>query len=704
MRFSLKRFSSKGNFFFLITSTILYLLVFVIDLAFLSKNSIPTNIYWTREGMIILASFLLGIVIYRRHFEQEKNILYKLKTFFFSILGLYLAVAVPSLILSAENLSFAKDYVQFLTVLQNSLKSSLLAVFVTLFLIINLFWLRDFIFYKSKRGTYRLFKLAIILLGISVIYGHYSHKILETDWTFQGRSETEWVIYGVLLTILILLSLRTSWVNYLNKRQKMLTFWGGVLVLPGAFLFLESSTLQTISQYSFTLGVFDTFAAYFLIIYIVVAEISLLLHLPTASIFDKKMREIASLQNLSRVISSVLSYNEVVVKVTSLTHDVLKSDSCWLEMAHHNGHLEITSCQNLMENEKRTMPLDKNQGISGWIFENKSSILINEVLKDSRTQYLKDFPKSLGSILGVPLISKKKVIGILYAVKTDIFGFDQDDREMLQAFANQATVAIENARLIEGSLEKERMEQELRVARDTQMKLLPKDMPNFEGLEIEALCETAYEVGGDYYDFIKIDEHKLGVVIADVSGKGLPAAFYMAELKGIVNSFARLYYSPRLFLQKVNETLYDNVDRKTFVSMIYAIFDTQKKKMTFCRAGHCPLIYYNSKKDKIEILKPNGIGAALDSGKIFNKTIEEYEIKWHNDDLFIFFTDGLTEARNTKKSEFGEERVVDLVRRFRHESIEKIRDQIIKNVSDFVGEANRHDDLSLIGAKVKAQS
>ncbi len=704
MTFSLRTFfKNKSNFFLIISSSILFFLVFIFDLAFLPQNNFPKNIYWTREGMITVASLLFGLVIYRRHFEEEKNITYKLKTFFFSILGLYLAAVVPSMIFGAGNFSFAKSYIQFLSLLQNNLKNLLLSVFVTVFLIINLFWIRDFVFYKSKRGTHRLFFIAMLFLALSVIYGHYSHKIKETEWLFHGQSPSELILFGSLLFLFTMLSLRTAWVNYLNKRQKILTFWGGVLLLPGAFMFWQTNTLQSISHYSFTLGIFDKGAALFLSIYLVSSIVSLLLHLPTASIFDKRMKEIASLQNLSRVISSVLHYDEVVSRVTSLTQDVLKSDSCWLEMVQENGELKIVSSENLSWQEKKNTPLDRDRGISGWIFKNRASVLVNDVSKDSRTKYLRKHRKNIASILGVPLISQKRVIGILFAVKNEVYGFDQDDREMSNAFANQATVAIENARLLEESLEKERLEQELRVAHDTQMKLLPKEMPKVKGLQIEALCVTAYEVGGDYYDFIRLDEDKLGLVIADVSGKGLSAAFYMAELKGIVNSFARLYYSPKLFLQKVNETLYENVDRKTFVSMIYAIMDFKKGKMTFCRAGHCPVIYYNAKGDTTSILRPDGIGVALDAGNIFNATLEECEIKWHNNDFFFFYTDGLTEARNAKKEEYGEDRVVEIIEAHRHESMEMITRNLTADVIQFIGKSNKHDDLSLVGTKIQEE-
>ncbi len=325
MRLSLKKlFATQRNLFLTLSSVLLYLLVFVIDLAYLNKSSIPPNVFWTREGLVVLATIFLGITIYRHQFEEEKNIIYKLKTFFFSILGLLLAIAIPKIIFNSDLFATVAVYVPFISRIQESLKDTFFSVFVTLFLIINLFWMLDLIFYKSKRGTQRLFKIAVLLLFIYIVYGHYSHNITEADFIIDGMTTIDWVILGLLLTTIILLSLRTSWVNYLNKRQKVLTFWGGILVLPGIFLFfLKWETLQSIEHYSFTLERFDLPAICFLGNYIVFSEISLVLHLPTESIFDIRMNEIASIQQLIRNIITVLISDEVIATVTALTQDVL---------------------------------------------------------------------------------------------------------------------------------------------------------------------------------------------------------------------------------------------------------------------------------------------------------------------------------------------------------------------------------------------
>ncbi len=702
MKFSIKKLiQSQRNFIFIIASLAIFLMVLAFDLAFTYPGHMPIHLYWLREVLIILAFLMLSNVLYGRRYIEEKNIVYKLKTLFLAIIGLFIAISIPRILFSNDIAFSAQRYFDFFPILQNSIKNLFYTLFFTLFMVVILLLLKDLIYYKSRRGTHRLFRVAVGLLVLYIVYGHISQKVIETQWTFQGKSPVEWVLYAMMLGLLILLSFRTAWVTYLNKRQKFLAFWGGALLLPGAIMIAQSPILEIISRYSFTVGAFDAFVFYFMLIYLVLAEVNLLLHLPTASVFDKKMNEIASLQSLSRLISSVLNYDEVIEKVTSLAKEVLKADYTWLEMVNDNGKIEVVSSQGLSRKEIDSMMLDPEKGVTGWIIRHRSPLLVNEIGKDSRTRYLRRWKKNVGSLLGVPLISQNRVMGILHALKLEEYGFDQDDRDMLQAFANQATVAIENARLVQESIEKERLEQELRVAHDTQLKLLPKQMPEIGSLEIDALCITANEVGGDYYDFIRLENERLGVVIADVSGKGLSAAFYMAELKGIVNAFARLYESPRPLLQKVNETLFWNVDRQTFVSMIYAIVDTRRKRLSFCRAGHGPLIYYCRQRDEIKVLQPMGIGLALDAGPIFNRMIEEQEIKWGEGDFFVFYTDGLTEARNINQEEYGEERLLDLIYKMRERPAHEIRKAIMQDVIYFVGEAKTHDDFSLIVIKVR---
>lgn len=685
-----------------ILSIFFLILIFLIDLAFYYTRNYPSNILGLRELMIIFTFSFFGSLIYRQRYIQEKDILHKLKSLFLAIFGVYIVIALPKFLFPIHYYDTNTDLPVLFSSLMTLLHSTFVSIFSTLFFIAILFILRDLVFYKSKKGTRRLFWAGFVLLAIYVLYEHLHYGGTNADWSFKGRDRVEWFLSGGMLIVMMLLSFRTAWVNMLNKKQKIVTFWAGVLILPGAIALSRSSSYQSIYYYSLTLAAFDAYVAYFVYIYILFSLFSILLHLPTASIFDRKMNEISSLHNLSRTISSVMDYDTVLEKVTELTKGVLSADYCWLEMIDSSGEKrEIVSWRGINKTNLEQRWFDGEENLSHFIIKNKYSVLINEVSKDPRAKHLKFLKKDLNSLLAVPLISKDSVIGILSAAKRSEFGFDNEDREMLQAFANQAAVAIENANLVKESIEKERLAQELRVAHETQLKLLPKKMPEVEGLDIDGVCITANEVGGDYYGFIPLNESHLGVIMGDVSGKGISAAFYMAELKGIIEAYALIYQSPRELLSQLNRVLYQNMDRQTFVSLTYAVINLQEKRVRFSRAGHCPLLMVSPGSGEVSRFQPSGIGLALDEGKIFDQVLEEQELSIENGSVLVFYTDGLTEARNSQGEEFGEEQLANILLQIKNESASEITKRIVQQLKSFVGKARQHDDISILVVRVR---
>ena len=693
------RNQKKWDVLLFLISVAFLVFTLVIDLAFYYNHTYPANVYGLREFMLVFALSYFSYLLSRQRYIQEKNVLFKLKSLFVAVLGVYLTIAISKLIFPFH-FSFPSDNLPPLFgSLKSLVHSAFISIFVTLFLFAILFILKDLIFYKSKKNTRKLFSFSLILLGVYILYEHIRFGASVPDWSFQGHDTVEWVLVGAMLFSMILLSFRTAWVNYLNKKQKIMAFWAGLIILPGAIALSRASTYQSIYYFSLTIGAFDAFVAYFLYIYLAFSLVSLLLHLPTASVFDKKMHEIASLHNLSRVISSVLDYNTIVRKVTELTSEVLKTDFCWLEMLNEkNDEVSIVSQRGLTDFDLQKLRMRPNDGLTNWIVQNREPILINELPKDPRGKNLRFWRRECHSLLGIPLLSQNGVIGVLYAVKKEEFGFDHEDKEMLQAFANQATVALENAKLIQESIEKERLAQELRVAHDTQLKLLPKTMPAIPGLDIDGVCITANEVGGDYFGFVPLGEDRLGVAIGDVSGKGISAAFFMAELKGILEASSGIYRSPKELLAQVNRVLYPNTDRQTFISLIYAVFDLQNRQVTFSRAGHCPVLRLSG--EKIEVLLPKGMALALEKGALFEDVLEEIQKPLIPGDVFLFYTDGLPEARNAAGEEFGDERLLELFREVKGLSARAVRERIVNRVLDFIGKTKPHDDLSLLVVRV----
>ena len=284
------------------------------------------------------------------------------------------------------------------------------------------------------------------------------------------------------------------------------------------------------------------------------------------------------------------------------------------------------------------------------------------------------------------------------AVKTE------DQLGELAGSFNSMTASIED--LLQQAAEKKRLEEELRIAHEIQMSLLPQGPLVMRGLSVTALCVPAREVGGDYYDFLPLDDHRVGVLIADVSGKGTSAALYMAELKGLVLSLSEIYTSPRDLLIHANKIIAKHLDARSFITMTYAMLDMRAATMTYARAGHTPLIYVPGGDGigagRARILAPEGmvLGLKLDEGQMFERFLEEETIHLKAGDLCLFFTDGISEAMNVHDDCFGEQRLGELVESHAHLPSDQLRERMLREIASFVGEAPQHDDMTMILLKI----
>jgi len=270
--------------------------------------------------------------------------------------------------------------------------------------------------------------------------------------------------------------------------------------------------------------------------------------------------------------------------------------------------------------------------------------------------------------------------------------------ELAESF-NLMSRGIQQLMLEQG--EKARLEEELRIARQIQMSLLPaQGVAGLPGVRVAALCLPAAEVGGDYYDILPLGDTRMGVLVADVSGKGTSAALYMAELKGLVLSLSRIYESPAKLLAEANRILTANMDSRSFVTMTYAVVDTAARRMRYARAGHSPLIHMQARTGKTRVLAPAGLGLGLDAGPRFEQILEEDEVALEPGDFFLFFTDGLSEAMSPGAELFGEGRLRRILEEGRALGSEELKERILEEVRHFVGEADPHDDMTLVVLKV----
>lgn len=244
--------------------------------------------------------------------------------------------------------------------------------------------------------------------------------------------------------------------------------------------------------------------------------------------------------------------------------------------------------------------------------------------------------------------------------------------------------------------ERERIHRELEIARNVQLSFLPRRNPEINGMDIATLCLPAKEVGGDYYDFVEMGPKKLGVVIGDVSGKGISAAFYMTLTKGFLKSQAQNISSPRQILINMNELFYENSERGFFISMIYGVFDLEQQTLTFARAGHNPMILRRPGQGETEELSPPGIALGLERGEVFSHSIEERTVGIQKNDVFFFYTDGLNEAQNRFHEEFGEAALIDIVERYDGASASDLLEKTQMAIQRFTIDAPQHDDMTAV--------
>ncbi len=303
-----------------------------------------------------------------------------------------------------------------------------------------------------------------------------------------------------------------------------------------------------------------------------------------------------------------------------------------------------------------------------------------------------------GIVLALPMLIQDRLIGLI-AVGPKLSGkvYSQDDIDLLTTVASQAAIAIENSRLHRSEIEKEKIEEELGMARRIQQGLLPKATPRVAGLDVTGITIPASFVGGDYFDFITLDPKHLLAVVADVSGKGMSAALYMSKVQGMIQLAAGMYRSPREMLIHVNRLLYGGIERNSFITMILGLFDVERGCVRVCRAGHNKAIL--GLGDGISELSAGGIGLGLERGVIFEETLQEVEIPLKRGSLFVFYSDGLSEAMNTDRAELGEDALCNVIGSNGGRSARELQDALIAEAARFRGDAEQNDDMTIVVVK-----
>ncbi len=541
--------------------------------------------------------------------------------------------------------------------------------------------LRELFFAHQKSNPSLYFNTMVLLFILAALTARMFENNIQYD--FIGESLT-----GIAIAVSVINSIRVAWIAFISKKQKRILLLLSLILIGlfgTIFGFTEKQHSNFLAVLSPALNKLTGLIFLYGTIYFVVVFFTALFHLPTAEAIDRKTHELTSLMDLNKLITRVLDFNELVDTITEMTRDVCNCQSAWLVTAFEDK-LEVNSANNIGKEEAETITVtlfNKN------MINREGLTELNSLEQAGLVNNLK-----FQSIIIAPLNIHGKNIGFLFTAKRQSLGFDKEDKVAISAFADYAAVAIENSKLIEQSIEKERMEKELDVAREIQRKILPKEKPAIPYLEVSASFIPAFEVGGDYYDFFKIDEEHSGFVIADVSGKGIQAAFIMAEVKGIFESLSKINLSPKEILSQANEILKKSLDKKSFVTAVYGVLNTKTGKFKFARAGHAPVLH--KQNSGIKSYVPRGIGLGISSTPDFIKTLEEMEIQLGNNDIIVLFTDGINESKNARNEEFGYSRLERVIVESGPVSTDDLSSQIIKEISLFAKGNIQHDDITLV--------
>ena len=406
--------------------------------------------------------------------------------------------------------------------------------------------------------------------------------------------------------------------------------------------------------------------------------------------------ELTTLLDISSLLTSALSLQEVLDHITESIVNVLGVKACTIRLLDDNGvELTLKSGYNLSREYLSKGPVILNYHPICQAAMKGDFVIIHDITVDPRSIYQNETRREgLRSMLCVGLMLNGKAIGTIHLYTGEVHEFTEDEVELVQSIANHAAVAIERAKLHEESIEKHRIEQELDLAAEIQKELLPDESPVSDVLDIEAKIVPCRQLSGDLYDFIKLSDHHIGLVIADVSGKGAPGAILMATTRVIMRKEAEDFLTTANVINKVNKSLYDDTRSTEFVSMFYGVLDEKNLTLTYTNAGHnAPVLFRNDQFISLET------GGTL-LGIISDSEYKEEKVQLQTGDVILFYTDGIIDAINASNEAFGIERLLEILRHNKNLNSKDLIEAIYEELLKFSDHVSQIDDLTLIALRV----
>jgi len=556
---------------------------------------------------------------------------------------------------------------------------------MVVFFMSAVFIFRRFILYPRTRRKVTLWRIFMVFLGLGLVYQ------LVPMGLFAAFS------YLPFFIVVILLSANVRWISYLNFNQKLRAL--GLFALIGlvATTYLIAGVRLPVQlgidlEADFLRPDFIYFTIIFCISYILFAILVLFFNLPTSSLFERKSMEIVSFNKINEAIQSNLDFSEIVNTLLEASITVANARVGWVEIVAEEG--EKTSIQNSKRiTQNDIFELTRDVPFTHEVLEDHKPLLIRNTHK---YRQLRGTQSRYHCLLIVPIMSSNRSFGAVFVANELTDSFEDVTVQSLVSFADQTAIALENAQLIRNSIEVERYQEQLKIAREVQSQLLPEKLPTSESVHFEARSESAQEVGGDYFDVFQTKEGRYKIAIGDVSGKGTEAAFYMAEIKGIFHALTRLDLNVCEFTFTANQALSTCLKKGSFITLTYLELDTQARKFEMLRAGHCPSFFFHAETQEVETLSEGGMGLGILRTDAYRKFSEKSEtLTYKPGDMLVLYTDGVHEARNASGEEYGYDRLKAQIQQHHQLSPGEMADAIIQSVRDFA-QTDPQDDYTLL--------
>jgi len=411
---------------------------------------------------------------------------------------------------------------------------------------------------------------------------------------------------------------------------------------------------------------------------------------------SQKVARLRTLIEVNALISSSLEIDTILENVMTISKKVMNADaSSLMRVDEKTNELIYQVAQGAVgEKLKQEFRLKMGQGIAGTVAEEGEPLLLEDAYTHPKFHRAHDDATGYRtkSMITVPLKVGNRVTGVAQVInRLDGKPFDQDDLELFLALAGLAAIALENARMHQTLLEKQRLVKDMEFARTVQESFLPQTAPEMQSYRFSAHYTPALEVGGDFYDFIRLDRDRTGIVIGDVSGKGVPAALFMAKLGSDMRTLAFTEADPAAALAKLNDLLVERSRRGMFATLLYLVLDTASGSLTMCNAGHLPPVIKKADGTVTRLPAAGGAPLGIMPGMQFGRETVTLE----RGDTAVLYTDGIIEAMNAREELYGFDRFEALLRRSPSEP-DKLKSSIVDDVNRFTGLSPQHDDMTLV--------